>query len=216
MATMSVSDYTAIERRDQERLRRSPWGGGRAPLGAYAHKVGMWLFLGADALIFLSFLTAYGVIRLYNPYWPDAATVFGGLGLVSLMTFVLITSSATMAAAVAAAARRNLRATRLLLLATIAGGLFFLGSQAYEWSHVIAAGGRPHDNPWGSPLFTASFFTITGFHGLHVLVGVVYLTVTLLKTLRGHGSAKRIEVAGLYWHFVDLIWVLVFTLFYLL
>src|SRR5690606_29453534 len=117
---------------------------------------------------------------------------------VSIMTFVLISSSATMAAAVGAAQQQDLQATRRLLLATIAGGVFFLGAQAYEWSHVIGAGGLPSENPWGSPLFTASFFTITGFHGLHVTIGVVYLVATLLRTWRGHFSPVAIEAAGLY------------------
>lgn len=216
MSMAQTMDFAAIERRDQQRLRRSPWGGGRSPLNANTLKLGMWIFLGADALIFMSLLMAYGLHRLYNPAWPTSEEVFGGVTLVSIMTFVLISSSATMAAAVGAAQQQDLQATRRLLLATIAGGVFFLGAQAYEWSHVIGAGGLPSENPWGSPLFTASFFTITGFHGLHVTIGVVYLVATLLRTWRGHFSPVAIEAAGLYWHFVDLIWVLVFTLFYLL
>lgn len=210
------SRYVDMEEKEQRQLTGSAWGGAEKPLAAGDLKVGMWLFLGTDALMFATLLSAYGVNRLYNPAWPDAETAFGGLELVSLMTFILITSSATMAAAVEAAEQRDVGRTRLLLGATIAGGLLFLGAQAFEWSHFIATGARLYSNPWGSPLFSASFFVITGFHGFHVAAGVVYLALTLLRTWYGHFADAAIEAAGLYWHFVDLIWVLIFTLFYLI
>lgn len=211
-----ASDFTTLEGREQRRLAQSPWGGGRQPLQAASLKVGMWLFLGADALIFLGLLTAYGLNRLYNPHWPSSEEVFGSLTLVSVMTLILISSSATMAAAVTAAQAGDRRRARWLLAATLLGGLIFLGAQAFEWGHVLAAGARPAANPWGSPVFSASFFTITGFHGLHVLFGVGYLTVALARLAMGHFSVPALEALGLYWHFVDLVWVLVFTLFYLL
>ena len=104
----------------------------------------------------------------------------------------------------------------MFLLATIAGGALFLGCQAYEWIHFIEEGARLFANPWGVPQFSASFFVITGFHGLHVLSGVVALAVVAVRAMRNKYSAEGIEVAGLYWHFVDVVWVFVFAFFYLL
>jgi cytochrome c oxidase subunit 3 len=131
------------------------------------------------------------------------------------MTFVLISSSATMASAVQAAreGRRGM-ALRFLLL-TVAGGAVFLGMQAYEWRHLIAEGARLDRNPWGDAAFGSYFFLLTGFHGTHVLSGLVILASTAVRTARGLTSAVGVEMAGLYWHFVDLVWVFIFTLFYL-
>jgi len=140
----------------------------------------------------------------------------GRVGFISAMTFVLISSSATMAGAVAAAGRGDRRSCVQLLVATLGGGLVFLGMQAWEWSHVIAEGATPWQNPWGAALFGAYFFLITGFHGTHVLTGAIVLAVTAIRLHAGGSSADGVEMAGLYWHFVDLVWVFIFTLFYLL
>ena len=136
--------------------------------------------------------------------------------LITFMTFALISSSALMAMAVAAARNRNKSHALRFLGATIAGGIVFLGCQAYEWTHFIREGARPFSNPWGVPQFSASFFVITGFHGLHVLSGVVSLAVVAARAVLNKYSAEGIEVAGLYWHFVDVVWVFVFAFFYLL
>ena len=175
----------------------------------------MWLFLLSDALTFSGLLGGYGFVRSQSPTWPPQSEIFN-LGLVGLMTFILICSSATMAVAVAAARRHDARATLRFLLATIAGGAIFLGLQAYEWSHFIAEGARLWGNPWGVPLFSASFFVITGFHGFHVLSGVIYLLGQAVKVARRRFSSVGVEVAGLYWHFVDLVWVFIFTFMYLI
>ena len=193
----------------------SLWGGGRSPFGVPNIKLGMWVFLAADTLTFASLITAYGVARASSTQWPDPEQVFG-ITLVSLMTFILICSSATMATAVGAAKSGDRRKAVMFIWLTILGGLFFLGSQAYEWTHLIHEGGRLYGNPWGTPLFTGSFFTITGFHGLHVTVGVIYMLILALRAAKGKYSGVGVEVAGLYWHFVDLVWVFIFTLFYLL
>ncbi|NLG69099.1 MAG: cytochrome oxidase subunit III [Firmicutes bacterium] len=175
----------------------------------------MWLFLLSDTLTFGSLLVGYGYLRMSNPAWPRPDEVFN-VGLVGFMTFVLICSSATMAMAVAAARRDAWpQAVRLLGL-TVLGGLLFLGLQAYEWRHFIHEGARLSGNPWGVPLFSATFFLITGFHGRHVTAGVVYLTTVVLRALRRRYTADGVEVAGLYWHFVDLVWVFIFTLMYLI
>lgn len=193
----------------------SLWRGGVSPLQMANLKLGMWLFLATDTLTFGSFLAGYGVLRLASPNWPDPDQHFN-IWLVTAMTFILICSSATMAVAVGAARRGDRTTAIRFLVLTIIGGLFFLGAQAYEWTHLIEAGARLIGNPWGDPLFTTSFFVITGFHGLHVSVGVIYLALVALAARRGRYSGVGVESAGLYWHFVDLVWVFIFTLFYLL
>lgn len=192
----------------------SPWGGGVAPFGTSWQKLMMWVFIITDGLLFAGLLASYGFVRLASPHWPDQAQVFH-LQFIGAMTFILISSSATMASAVAAAREgRRALAVRFLLL-TILGGLCFLGMQAYEWATFIGQGARLYANPWGPPAFSASFFVITGFHGTHVLSGVVILGITAWRSATGRSSKGGVELTGLYWHFVDLVWVFVFTLFYL-
>jgi cytochrome c oxidase subunit 3 len=135
---------------------------------------------------------------------------------IGLMTFVLITSSATMATAVGAAHRRDLRLARKFVLLTALGGLFFLGCQAREWTGLIAEGARLTANPWGVPAFSAFFFMITGFHGTHVLIGVTILALLAARLGVGRATEAGVELVGLYWHFVDLVWVFIFTFFYLI
>ncbi|MHC4819573.1 MAG: cytochrome c oxidase subunit 3, partial [Planctomycetota bacterium] len=168
-----------------------------------------------DALLFAGFLGSYGFHRLGSTNWPDTGVVFH-LTLITVMTFVLISSSATMAVAVAAARAGDRDKVKTFLLLTVVGGLIFMGMQAIEWSGFIADGGRLHSNPWGDAGFGAYFFMVTGFHGTHVLLGVVILLITLLRQRAGKGTANGVEVAGLYWHFVDLVWVFIFGCFYLI
>jgi len=178
-------------------------------------KLMMWLFLVTDALLFAGFLGGYAFCRIASDRpWPDRTEVFD-LNFITAMTFVLITSSSTMASAVLAARTGRAGSARTWLLATVALGVVFLGMQAVEWSHFIGAGARPWENPWGVPGFSSYFFLITGFHGTHVLLGVIVLLATALRSLRRSNSAEMVEVAGLYWHFVDLVWVFVFGSFYL-
>ena len=197
-----------------EDLSVATWEGGASPFAAPWPKVMMWLFLLSDALTFSGLLAGYAYVRAQSPSWPVQSEHFN-LGLVGFMTFVLICSSATMAAAVAAARRQQPAEALRFLGLTVLGGLTFLGLQAYEWSHFIGEGARLWGNPWGVPLFSASFFVITGFHGFHVFSGVVYLLGQTLKVARGRFSSVGVEVAGLYWHFVDLVWVFIFTFMYL-
>ena len=198
-------------------VREAPmnWSGGVAPLGMSWQKLMMWIFIVTDGLLFAGFLASYGFARTGAASWPDQQEVFH-MWFISLMTFALISSSATMASAVAAAGRADRGATVRFLLFTIIGGLGFLGMQAYEWSSLIHEGARLNSNPWGVPAFGAVFFTITGFHGSHVLSGVVLLAITAWRMAAGKSTAAGIELAGLYWHFVDLVWVFIFTLFYLI
>jgi cytochrome c oxidase subunit 3 len=192
-------------------------------------KAMMWIFLVSDTFIFGSFLTGYMTVRLSTTVpWPDADKVFalviGGteipLILIAIMTFILISSSGTMAMAVSCGYRRERVKTAILMLVTAAFGATFVGMQAFEWTKLIVEEGvRPWGNPMGAAQFGSSFFMITGFHGLHVTVGVIYLTIVALRVLNGRydriGNYQIVEIAGLYWHFVDLVWVFIFPFFYL-
>jgi len=182
---------------------------------ASSSKVATWLFIVSDALTFTALLVGYGFMRMLSPAWPIRTEIFD-MRLITFMTFVLISSSALMAMAVSAAQNRQQSHAVRFLIGTIGGGVVFLGCQAYEWTHFIREGARPFSNPWGVPQFGASFFVVTGFHGLHVLSGVVALTAIAVRALRNKYSASGIEVAGLYWHFIDVVWVFVFAFFYLL
>jgi cytochrome c oxidase subunit 3 len=194
-----------------------PWG-----------KAMMWIFLLSDTFIFTCFLTGYMHVRMSTPVpWPNpsevfALTLFGQhipLILIAIMTFVLITSSGTMALAVNYGYRRNRARATSLMLITAAFGAVFVGMQAFEWTKLIVDEGiRPWGNPMGAQQFGAAFFMITGFHGLHVSAGVIYLVIVALKVWRGDYEQKGyeiVEITGLYWHFVDLVWVFIFAFFYL-
>lgn len=201
---------------DREAFRGVPWGKGM-----------MWIFLLSDTFIFTTFLTGYMTVRMSaTAPWPlptevFALTLFGQsipLILIAIMTFVLITSSGTMALAVNYGYRRDKTRTFWLMLATAALGAAFVGMQMFEWSKLISEGVRPWGNPMGAAQFGATFFMITGFHGLHVSIGVIYLLVVAFKVKRGHydnSGYEIVEITGLYWHFVDLVWVFIFAFFYL-
>jgi cytochrome c oxidase subunit 3 len=204
------------------------WSSDRQAFRVSWGKAMMWIFLVSDTFIFTCFLTGYMTMRMSTTVpWPNASEVFaltiGGtevpLILIAIMTFVLITSSGTMAMAVNFAYRRNRVRTAVLMLATAALGATFVGMQAFEWTKLIHEGVRPWGNPMGAAQFGSSFFMITGFHGLHVSAGVIYLLVVALRVLRGRyekiGNYQIVEIAGLYWHFVDLVWVFIFAFFYL-
>lgn len=268
------------------------WGGGRSPFSVSYGKMMMWFFLVSDALTFSGLLVAYGYARhSYTGPWPIGEEVFYSLpGLtghypliyVALMTFILIISSVTMVLAVEAGHRKDDKGVIKWLAWTIVGGFFFLGSQAWEWSHFIHGTPGyivthdnakyylveeiPHDktvadvanfaliankgmenettiggaaaielynskqthvqganliiNEYGPPQYGNFFFFITGFHGFHVFTGVLINIIIFIGVLKGvyrrRGHYEMIEKTGLYWHFVDLVWVFVFTFFYLI
>jgi cytochrome c oxidase subunit 3 len=179
------------------------------------NKLMMWIFIVTDGLLFAGFLASYGFARVASDAWPDRLEVFH-LWFISAMTFVLISSSATMATAVGASRRKDKKLVTQMILATLVGGAIFLSMQAYEWTTLIREGASLYSNPWGVPQFANYFFIITGFHGSHVLTGLIILTIVAAKALRGRLTADGVELAGLYWHFVDLVWVFIFTLFYLI
>jgi cytochrome c oxidase subunit 3 len=197
-----------------------PWG-----------KAMMWMFLVSDTFIFSFFLIGYMNVRMTTTApWPNPSEVFalsvGGepipLILIAIMTFVLISSSGTMALAVNYGYRRDKKKTVILMLITAALGAAFVGMQAFEWTKLIMEEGvRPWGNPMGAAQFGSSFFMITGFHGMHVTAGVIYLIVTATRVATGYydrhrgGNYEMVEITGLYWHFVDLVWVFIFAFFYL-
>jgi cytochrome c oxidase subunit 3 len=211
---------------DQRAFKTASWG-----------KAMMWIFLLSDTFIFSCFLLSYMTVRMSTVVpWPNPSEVFSlhvagttfPLLLIAIMTFVLISSSGTMALAVNYGYRRDRKTTAKLLLITAALGATFVGMQAFEWSKLIEEGVRPWGNPWGAEQFGSSFFMITGFHGTHVTFGVIFLLIVAWRTWRGHfdegkrgyftdrrGHYETVEIIGLYWHFVDLVWVFIFAFFYL-
>ena len=207
-----VDDWSA----DKETFNM-PWG-----------KLMMWIFLLSDTFIFSIFLISYMTVRTSaTADWPPASEVFaltiGGqhvpLLLIAIMTFVLITSSGTMAMAVNFAYRGDKAKTVRLMFVTALLGAAFVGMQAFEWTKLIVDEGiRPWGNPLGAEQFGATFFMITGFHGMHVSAGVIYLLVIANRVRKGFYEKKGydiVEITGLYWHFVDLVWVFIFAFFYL-
>ncbi len=211
---------------DQRAFKNVSWG-----------KAMMWIFLLSDTFIFGCFLTSYMTARMSTTVpWPNPSEVFSleightklPLLLIAIMTFVLISSSGTMAMAVNFGYRRDRIKTASLMLLTAALGATFVGMQAFEWTKLITEGVRPWGNPWGAAQFGSCFFMITGFHGTHVTIGVIFLLVIARKVLRGDyevgrkgfftsrtGRYESVEIMGLYWHFVDLVWVFIFAFFYL-
>lgn len=191
------------------------WNGGGSPFAMGSKKLGMWLFILSDTLTFAAVLVAYSYVRVANPDWPrpfDGHSIF----LSSIMTFCLLSSSLTMVLAVGAAHRGNRKKTVRWILATILGGLLFIVLHANEWMGLIHAGVTPFDNPWDVPLFGATFFALTGLHMTHVTLGVIYLAVIAWGFGGGRFNTEDVEVSGLYWHFVDLVWMFIFPLVYLM
>ena len=219
----AVDDWSS----DQRAFKNVPWG-----------KAMMWIFLVSDTFIFSCFLISYMTVRISTTVeWPNPSEVFAltfgetevPLILIAIMTFILISSSGTMAMAVKFGYQRARVKTAVLMLITAAFGASFVGMQVFEWTKLIVEEGvRPWGNPFGAAQFGSTFFMITGFHGLHVSVGVIFLFIVARKVLRGDfennrrgfftsraGSYEIVETMGLYWHFVDLVWVFIFAFFYL-
>lgn len=199
-----------------------PGAAPNSPMRVEWTKLMMWLFLISDALTFTGFLGGYASLRLGGANWPNPSTVFG-INLVAFMTFLLICSSVTMVKALSAIRKGNRTGMIIFLLLTALGGAGFLGCQYYEWTHVIHEGVHLATSSWhGKPinnLFGPTFFVTTGFHGLHVTGGVLLLLFGALQGALGRYTRENndgIEMIGLYWHFVDLVWILIFTFMYLL
>ncbi len=206
------------------------WNGGQSPFGASYGKLMMWFFLLSDAFTFSALILSYGALRFSAPSWPEPDVVFKSipfvhtdlpLVFVGIMTFILIMSSVTMVLAVEAGHRNSKKEVVKWMIWTVIGGIAFLSCQAWEWNHLFHEGASLWNNPFAphNVNFTQLFFLITGFHGFHVFSGVVINIICTVMAARGafekRGHYEMIEKIGLYWHFVDLVWVFVFTFFYL-
>jgi cytochrome c oxidase subunit 3 len=201
-----------------EGILESPWSGGASPFAINSKKLGMWLFIVSDTLTFSALLISYAYCRLFTPDWPRPFEIWPAIAKSSLMTLILLSSSLTMVLAVAAAYRGQVKKATNLLIATIVCGLAFVAIHATEWVTLIHEGVTPWKNPWNqsAPLFGGFFFGLTGLHMLHVTIGVVYLASICWGFNKGKWTAEHVEVSGLYWHFVDLVWMFIFPMLYLL
>jgi len=176
-------------------------------------KLLMWTFIGSECMLFGSLITGYMVYRgrsLVGPYPTDLLNI----PFITVTTFVLLMSSLAMVLALSAVQRGQKGQARLWLAATAVLGLIFLGGQYYEFSHFVHEGLGLTRN-----MFSATFFLLTGTHGAHVAIGVIWLSTLLFQSFRGKLGPEKteiVEVAGLYWHFVDVVWIVLFTVIYLL
>lgn len=201
---------------DELPLGASAWDGGVAPYAIVSKKLGMWLFIISDAITFGSLLVAYSYVRLASSQWPTPFRVWPSIANATVMTVVLLSSSLTMVMAVRSAKAGNRSHVVRWLLATMAGGVAFVILHAREWLGLIEEGVSLFKNPWGTPLFGGAFFTLTGLHMTHVIIGVLYLGVVAFGQALGKFKGEDVEVSGLYWHFVDLVWMFIFPLVYLM
>ena len=188
-----------------------------SPYAIPSRKLAMWLFIMADAATFGAILFAYGYLRLASPDWTRPFAFFPSIANGLLMTVILLTSSLTMLGAVRAATAGRMQSSQRWLAATMLLGFAFAVLHLREWFSMFSEGWGLSKNPLGgSTLFGASFFSITGLHLLHVVSGVIALAVVATMYRRGRLHAQHVETAGLYWHFVDLVWMFVFPLLYLM
>ena len=194
----------------------SAFGEGHAPVSATGipnNKLGMWLFLASEVMFFTGLIAAYIVLRISHPAWPGPeGHLSKALG--ALNTFILLCSSATMVLAFVEAQRGRQGALRADLLWTILLGAAFLGIKAYEYTVKLSH----HITP-GTNVFWSCYYTLTGFHALHMVGGIVANSWLFFRALQGRitpATAYKLELAGLYWHFVDIVWLFLFPLVYLL
>ncbi|HEX6694541.1 MAG TPA: cytochrome c oxidase subunit 3 [Longimicrobiales bacterium] len=176
-------------------------------------KVGFWVFLGSETLFFGTFIAAYMVYKNESVVGPYSHELLN-IPLTSISTFVLLMSSLAMVLALDALQHRTRAQAVGWTVATATLGLLFLGFQAFEFTHFYHEGLTLQTN-----LFGSTFFVLTGFHGAHVSIGVMWLLMLAVDIMRGKlqpGDSLRLEIAGLYWHFVDIVWIVIFTLIYLM
>jgi cytochrome c oxidase subunit III len=208
-----------------EHFGAADWGGGVLPYRVGHRKLGMWLFIVSDSLTFSALLIGYSYLRASN-VWPTPFPFYPSIVFSSVMTFCLLSSSLTMVFGVSASSRGDKTGARKWIIATIFFGVSFIVLHLIEWNHLIGEGLRPFSLPahWittfavdgqlPTPLFGATFFTITGLHMFHVATGAVYLSIVAARVKKL--KHEDIEISGLYWHFVDLVWMFVFPMIYIL
>ncbi len=200
----------------------------------YNEKLGMWVFLGSEVMFFTALIGSYIILRVGAPEaWADPNEILA-VPITAVNTFLLICSSVTMVKAFASVQEDNQEALKWWLVATVIIGTAFVGVQMYEYSQLVHHGFVPSGYVPGSELaeraahgelpasvgiYGSSFYTMTGFHGFHVSAGVICMSFVTWKAFRGKYSAadhRGVEVIGLYWHFVDLVWIILFTIVYLI
>jgi cytochrome c oxidase subunit 3/cytochrome o ubiquinol oxidase subunit 3 len=173
----------------------------------------MWVFLGSDCLLFGALISTYLLLRHRSVSGPTPEEIFD-IPFTSVSSFVLLMSSLTMALAVGAIHRGDVRRCRSWLLTTALLGATFIGGQVYEFTSFVH-----HGLGYTTNIFGSAFFTLTGFHGVHVSVGIMFLMSLFVMSLRGkldRSKAETVEIFGLYWHFVDIVWIIIFTVVYLI
>jgi heme/copper-type cytochrome/quinol oxidase subunit 3 len=180
--------------------------------GMSNNKLAMWAFLGSEALLFGGFISTYLLYRDKAADGPKPGEIFD-IPFTSLSSFILLMSSLTMVLALSALQRGDIRNNRLWLFTTALLGAMFIGGQVYEFTTFYREGLGFTTSP-----FSSAFFTLTGFHGVHVSVGIIMLMSLLIRSLRGgltKENVEGVEIVGLYWHFVDVVWIFIFTVIYL-
>lgn len=212
----------STEAASAEQLVAGEWSGGTHPYRVGHRKLGMWLFIVSDSLTFSALLIGYSYVRASSDQWPTPFPFSPSIIFSTVMTLCLLSSSLTMVMGVSASARGDKKAVRKWILLTILFGVTFIVLHLIEWNHLIGEGLRPFSLPeewlqrWpgASPLFGATFFAITGLHMFHVATGAIYLGVVAARVNKL--KHEDVEISGLYWHFVDLVWMFVFPMIYLL
>ena len=182
--------------------------------GVYNEKLGIWVFLGSEVMFFTALIGAYIILRAAHPEAFAQPGEVLNVPVTAVNTFLLICSSVTMVKAFAAAQEGLQKHLVRWLLATVIIGASFVGVQVYEYQELIGHGFTPDEGLYGS-----TFYTMTGFHGFHVSMGVLCMMFVTWKAIRGKYTAadhRGVEVIGLYWHFVDLVWIILFTIVYLI
>ena len=207
MSQADLSIHGQVSRTDATELMTAP------TFSVAAKKMAMWLFIIADTATFAGCLVAYGFIRNSTPDWPRP---FHSITNVALMTFILLTSSLTMLIGIRSAQKADKAGAFRWIMITAALGILFAVLHIREWLGMIGQGATLFHNPWGTPLFGSAFFSITGLHLLHVSAGVIALIVVGIRYEGGRYRADDLEITGLYWHFVDLVWMFVVPLVYLM
>jgi heme/copper-type cytochrome/quinol oxidase subunit 3 len=185
--------------------------------GISNEKLGMWVFLASDCLLFGGMISTYLVYKNRPGEIPglagssDKVSDFFDIPFTSMTSFILLMSSLTMVLSVSSIVRKDVARMRLWLVATAVLGSLFLGGQVYEFTEFVH-----HGLGFTSNVASSSFYALTGLHGTHVAIGVVMLLVTAALSFRRNIKPEAVEVVGLYWHFVDIVWVLIFTIVYLI
>ncbi len=176
-------------------------------------KLGMWVFLGSECLLFGGLISTYLLYKNRLPEGEIGPDDVFDIPFTSVSSFVLLMSSLTMVLALSAVQRNDIRRSRIWLLTTAMLGATFISGQVYEFTAFYR-----EDLGYTTNLFSSAFYTLTGFHGVHVSLGIVMLMSLFVRSMKGNldsSHSERVEIVGLYWHFVDIVWILIFTIVYL-